>query len=270
MASAGRRIVGRRGAHERQQRRRRRRGRHVGRGAGRLREGLEELARAAPATRARRRGWPPRVRGPGPSGKRRRDGRQRHRELALDVPVLLRVGGQLALGEGAGLPATVEGVREQVTPDNRLRQHLVDPLSVHCGTLSSPAPGHLGRPGPAAGHNRGVLSLVCFLVGGLLGWGAAQGGTRVQRVWPVVLRVQILVTSATLSLVAAWRLTSVGRARRPARPVRRAVAHARRPPWPRGAGAAPARVRSRPGRSAPTAGSGSSRRPPPSPDRPGR
>ena len=55
-----------------------------------------------------------------------------------------------------------------------------------------------------------MLSLVCFMVGGVLGWGAAQGGTRMQRVWPVVLRVQILVTSATLSLVAAWRLTSAG------------------------------------------------------------
>jgi hypothetical protein len=32
----------------------------------------------------------------------------------------------------------------------------------------------------------------------------------VQHVWPVVLRAQILVTSATLSLVAAWRLTSFG------------------------------------------------------------
>jgi predicted permease len=60
----------------------------------------------------------------------------------------------------------------------------------------------------ASGHNRGVLSLVCFTVGGLLGWGAARAGPHVQRVWPVVLRVQILVTSATLSLVAAWRLTS--------------------------------------------------------------
>lgn len=60
------------------------------------------------------------------------------------------------------------------------------------------------------GHNLGVLSLVCFLVGGFLGWGAAQGGTRVQRVWPVVLRAQILVTSATLSFAAAWRLTSIG------------------------------------------------------------
>jgi hypothetical protein len=53
-----------------------------------------------------------------------------------------------------------------------------------------------------------VLSLACFLVGGLLGWGAAQGGPTVQRVWPVVLRVQILLTSATLSFAAAWRLTS--------------------------------------------------------------
>jgi predicted permease len=55
-----------------------------------------------------------------------------------------------------------------------------------------------------------VLSLVCFLVGGLLGWGAAQGGPTIERVWPVVLRVQILVTSATLSFAAAWRLTSAG------------------------------------------------------------
>jgi hypothetical protein len=71
-----------------------------------------------------------------------------------------------------------------------------------------PAAGQLGGPGSASGHNRGVLSLVCFLAGGLLGWGAAQGGARTQRVWPVVLRIQILLTSATLSLVAAWRLTS--------------------------------------------------------------
>ena len=54
-----------------------------------------------------------------------------------------------------------------------------------------------------------MLSLACFLVGGLLGWGAARGGPTVQRVWPVVLRVQILLTSATLSFAAAWRLTSV-------------------------------------------------------------
>jgi len=55
-----------------------------------------------------------------------------------------------------------------------------------------------------------VLTLVWFIVGGLVGWGAAQGGAAVQRAWPVFLRVQILATSATLSLVAAWRLTSVG------------------------------------------------------------
>jgi hypothetical protein len=32
----------------------------------------------------------------------------------------------------------------------------------------------------------------------------------VERIWPIVLRTQILLTSATLSLVAAWRLTSPG------------------------------------------------------------
>jgi hypothetical protein len=55
-----------------------------------------------------------------------------------------------------------------------------------------------------------VLSLLCFVAGGLIGWGASQGGAGVQRVWPIVLRVQILLTSVTLSLVAAWRLTSLG------------------------------------------------------------
>ena len=53
-----------------------------------------------------------------------------------------------------------------------------------------------------------MLALVCFVAGRLVGWGAARGSTRVQRVWPVVLRAQILATSATLSSVAAWRLTS--------------------------------------------------------------
>ena len=115
------------------------------------------------------------------------------------MPILLRVGSQLALGEGSGFPTTVKGVREQMTPDNRLCQHLMNPLSVHRRTLSSRAPAIWAGPVLEAGHNRGVLSLVCFLVGGLLGWGAAQGGPSVQRVWPVVLRVQILVTSATLS-----------------------------------------------------------------------
>ena len=55
-----------------------------------------------------------------------------------------------------------------------------------------------------------MLSLVCFVAGGLVGWAAAQGGVRLQRAWPVVLRAQILVTAATLSLAAAWRLTSAG------------------------------------------------------------
>ena len=55
-----------------------------------------------------------------------------------------------------------------------------------------------------------VLSLICFFAGGILGWASAQGGPAVQRVWPVALRIQILATSATLSLFAVWRLTSVG------------------------------------------------------------
>jgi len=54
-----------------------------------------------------------------------------------------------------------------------------------------------------------MLSLVCFVVGGLIGWGASKGGSRVQRSWPIILRTQILLTSATLSLVAAWRLTAL-------------------------------------------------------------
>ena len=54
-----------------------------------------------------------------------------------------------------------------------------------------------------------MLTLVWFIVGGLVGWGSAHGGPAVQRAWPVFLRVQILVTSATLSLLAAWRLTSL-------------------------------------------------------------
>jgi len=55
-----------------------------------------------------------------------------------------------------------------------------------------------------------VLTLVLFMVGGLVGWGSAHMGPVEQRAWPVFLRIQILATSATLSLVAAWRLTSVG------------------------------------------------------------
>ncbi len=54
-----------------------------------------------------------------------------------------------------------------------------------------------------------VLSLLCFIVGGVVGWFASRRGGWVQVAWPVVLRVQILLTSATLSLVAAWRLTSL-------------------------------------------------------------
>jgi hypothetical protein len=66
----------------------------------------------------------------------------------------------------------------------------------------------LTRPPP--GTIMAVLSLLCFVSGGLIGWGASRGGARIQRAWPVILRVQILLTSAVLSLVAAWRLTTAG------------------------------------------------------------
>jgi len=59
-------------------------------------------------------------------------------------------------------------------------------------------------------HNHRVLSLLCFIAGGLIGWSASRAGPMVQRSWPVVLRAQILLTSMTLSVAAAWRLTSVG------------------------------------------------------------
>ena len=55
-----------------------------------------------------------------------------------------------------------------------------------------------------------VLSLVCFIVGALVGWGASRGGPGVRRAWPIFLRIQIFVTAAVLSLIVAWRLTSAG------------------------------------------------------------
>jgi hypothetical protein len=77
-------------------------------------------------------------------------------------------------------------------------------------TVSPARAGNLLEAKPQQGTMLAVLSLICFIAGGILGWATAQGGPAVQRVWPVVLRVQILATSATLSLVAVWRLTSVG------------------------------------------------------------
>ena len=92
----------------------------------------------------------------GPSvGQGRSDGRQGHRKLPFDVPILLGVGGQFTLRQGSGLPTTVEGVRKQVTPDNRLRQHLTNSLSVHGGHCTAgPIDPPSGGKAPAR-HNAG-------------------------------------------------------------------------------------------------------------------
>src|SRR5271154_5856623 len=78
------------------------------------------------------------------------------------------------------------------------------------GTVSPAHSTHSRGVKPQQGTMLAVLSLICFFAGGLLGWATAHGGPAVQRSWPVVLRIQILATSATLSLVAVWRLTSIG------------------------------------------------------------
>ena len=122
------------------------------------------------------------------------------------MAVLLGVRRQLALGELAGLPAAVKGVGQQMTPDNRLCQNLVDPVSGHGAHLigSRAGPSSCRDQRPQSG--RAQPAVLCR--GRAVGWGAARAGPRVQRAWPVVLRMQILLTSATLSLAAAWRLTS--------------------------------------------------------------
>ena len=87
-------------------------------------------------------------------------------------------------------------------------QGFTDPLSVHCAQY--PAPGNCICAYAGAGTIVHMLSLLCFVVGGGFGWFASRKGGRIETAWPVVLRTQILLTSAPLSLVAAWRLTTLG------------------------------------------------------------
>ena len=84
----------------------------------------------APARRARRPGWPPPGRGPA-FGEPGGDGRQGDREGLLDEPVLLGVGGQLAFGQRAGLPAPVEGVGQKVATGQCVGQRVSDLRGVH-------------------------------------------------------------------------------------------------------------------------------------------
>lgn len=51
-----------------------------------------------------------------------------------------------------------------------------------------------------------VYTVVAYAAGAVLGLLADRGGPRVQRNWPVYLRLQLVATSALLGMVAAWRL----------------------------------------------------------------
>ena len=174
MASAATGSFGGRRAHDGEQRRRRRRG--AARPAWR-RTAAAKLSKSCvcgsgePSSSARFASTSSRAR---PGGSAVGDGRQRDRELPLDVAVLLRIGGQLTLGEGAGFPATVKGVCKQVTPDNRLRKHLVHRLRVHRRTLSAP---RLTSTGPARGPGAATIR-VCSPWCGSLWVGSSAGAQR--------------------------------------------------------------------------------------------
>jgi hypothetical protein len=52
------------------------------------------------------------------------------------------------------------------------------------------------------------LTFGAYLLGAVIGLGVDRGGPRLQRDWPIYLRVQLLATSAILGLFSAWRLTA--------------------------------------------------------------
>jgi hypothetical protein len=53
-----------------------------------------------------------------------------------------------------------------------------------------------------------VVTLIAYCVGALLGLGVSRAGPTIQRDWPIYLRVQLLVTAATVGLFAAWSLSA--------------------------------------------------------------
>jgi len=53
-----------------------------------------------------------------------------------------------------------------------------------------------------------VLTLAAYGAGALMGLAADRGGPRLQRDWPVYLRVQLIATACVLTLFSAWQLTA--------------------------------------------------------------
>ncbi len=60
-----------------------------------------------------------------------------------------------------------------------------------------------------------MLSLLFFAGGGVVGWLVARSGGTVQRIWPSVLRTQIIVTALALTSVAVWRVTALAQLEEP-------------------------------------------------------
>ena len=148
---------------------------------------------AVQVSRARRRGSPPRARGHDPTAAHRRwspaspgararcGGTARHRR-----PTRLRRGCRLPSGGRKGGSAS----------DARQSSASTSCIGA-CAwrTLSAPRRASTGQLGGPAAVTIWVCSPWCgsWWVGSS-GWGAAHGGTAVQRAWPVFLRVQILAT----------------------------------------------------------------------------
>ena len=53
-----------------------------------------------------------------------------------------------------------------------------------------------------------ALTLVAYGAGALMGLAADRGGPRLQRDWPIYLRIQLIATACVLTLFSAWQLTA--------------------------------------------------------------
>jgi hypothetical protein len=53
-----------------------------------------------------------------------------------------------------------------------------------------------------------AITFGAYLIGALMGLAVHRAGPRVQRGWPVYLRIQFVATAALLGLFSAWRLTA--------------------------------------------------------------